>query len=223
MRQYAVCLGMLQDGEVVLGVLGCPNLPQGPVSDEDGRSGAAARAVGQSHVGCLFSALRNHGAYVAPLWDEREEAAVRIHVSDLSDASAARFMESVDSRHSSHDTSAAMARELGVVLPPLRMDSQVKYGLLSRGCGSIFMRFPPPSYREKIWDHAAGFVIVEEAGGRVTDAGGTRLDFSRGRYLQLDRGIIAAPPVLHEQLLRAAAKVAPPAAAAAATAAPVGL
>lgn len=27
-RQYSVCLGMLQDGEVELGVLGCPNLPQ---------------------------------------------------------------------------------------------------------------------------------------------------------------------------------------------------
>lgn len=39
-RQYAVCLGMLQDGEVVLGALGCPNLPQGPVQDEDGGAGA---------------------------------------------------------------------------------------------------------------------------------------------------------------------------------------
>jgi 3'-phosphoadenosine 5'-phosphosulfate (PAPS) 3'-phosphatase len=28
MRQYAVCLGMLVEGEVVLGVLGTPNLPQ---------------------------------------------------------------------------------------------------------------------------------------------------------------------------------------------------
>lgn len=31
MRQYSVCLGMLNDGEVHLGILGCPNLPQ--VSD----------------------------------------------------------------------------------------------------------------------------------------------------------------------------------------------
>lgn len=29
------------------------------------------------------------------------------------------------------------------------------------------MRFPPANYREKIWDHCAGFVIVEEAGGKV--------------------------------------------------------
>lgn len=39
MRQYAVCLGMLQDGEVALGVLGCPNLPQGAVQDDDGGAG----------------------------------------------------------------------------------------------------------------------------------------------------------------------------------------
>lgn len=67
------------------------------------------------------------------------------------------------------------------------------------------MRFPPASYREKIWDHCAGFVIVEEAGGRVTDAAGRRLDFSKGRYLELDRGIIAAPAALHERLLAAVA------------------
>jgi 3'(2'), 5'-bisphosphate nucleotidase/inositol polyphosphate 1-phosphatase len=29
-----------QDGEVVLGVLGCPNLPQGAVGDDDGGAGA---------------------------------------------------------------------------------------------------------------------------------------------------------------------------------------
>jgi 3'(2'), 5'-bisphosphate nucleotidase/inositol polyphosphate 1-phosphatase len=68
------------------------------------------------------------------------------------------------------------AEELGVVLPPLRMDSQVKYGLLSRGDASIFMRFPPSTYREKIWDHCAGFVIVEEAGGKVCVIGGNETD-----------------------------------------------
>ncbi|CAF2129800.1 hypothetical protein IGI04_035483 [Brassica rapa subsp. trilocularis] len=56
----------------------------------------------------------------------------------------------------------------------------------------VFIKFAQSSYKEKIWDHAAGVVIVEEAGGVVTDAGGRKLDFSKGVYLEgLDRGIIA--------------------------------
>ncbi|KAG2495621.1 hypothetical protein HYH03_006221 [Edaphochlamys debaryana] len=212
MRQYAVCLGMLQQGEVVLGVLGCPNLPQGDVEDDAGGAGAASRS-GDEDVGALFWAHRGAGAYAEPLCPQQGDPAgsapQRIHVVDLADSSQARFMESMESRHSSHGTASAMAKELGIVRPSLRMDSQVKYGLLSRGVASIFMRFPPRTYKEKIWDHAAGFVIVEEAGGKVTDAGGVRLDFSKGRFLDLGpfNGIIAAPPKLHAQLVAAAARV----------------
>lgn len=48
---------------------------------------------------------------------------------------------------------------------------------------------------------------MEEAGGKVTDGSGRRLDFSHGRYLTLDKGIIAAPPNIHAQLVRAVEKV----------------
>lgn len=30
------------------------------------------------------------------------------------------------------------------------------------------MRFPPKDYKENIWDHCAGSVIVEAAGGKVS-------------------------------------------------------
>lgn len=65
------------------------------------------------------------------------------------------------------------------------------------------MRFPPPSYREKIWDHCAGSIIVAEAGGCMTDAGGVPLNFAEGRYLNLDRGIVAAAPEAHARILGA--------------------
>ncbi len=66
----------------------------------------------------------------------------------------------------------------------LRMDSQVKYGLLARGdAARVFMRFPSASYREKIWDHAAGLVVVEEAGGKV--GGGAREEGGEGMALSL--------------------------------------
>lgn len=207
LRQYSVCLGMLQDGEVALGVLGCPNLRLDAVQDEDGLEGASSMA-NEAGVGTMFLAHRNLGAYQCPLWEPTETAILhRIHVDDSLAPSSARYMESVESRHSSHGVSGAVASKMGLNPNPLRIDSQVKYGVLSRGAASIFMRFPPATYKEKIWDHAAGFVIVEEAGGKVTDARGRRLDFSKGRYLEIQGGIIAGPPSLHDSLVRTIAQV----------------
>ena len=54
-------------------------------------------------------------------------------------------------------------------------------GALARGDACLFLRFPAADYREKIWDHAAGAVIVTEGGGRITDGSGAPLDFARGR------------------------------------------
>ena len=126
----------------------------------------------------------------------------QIHAADVPDSADAVFMESYESRHSSHTVSRGIADELGFRQPPLRMDSQCKYGLLARGDGHLFLRFPPSSYREKIWDHAAGTVVYEEAGGVVSDASGAPLDYSQGRYFEtLDRGIIAATPALHKRLV----------------------
>lgn len=51
-------------------------------------------------------------------------------------------------------------QKLGVKAPPVRIDSQAKYGALSRGDGAIYLRFPRKGYREKIWDHAAGSIVV---------------------------------------------------------------
>lgn len=49
------------------------------------------------------------------------------------------------------------------------------------------------------WDVAAGSLIVEEAGGRVTDRRGAELAFNRP-VPQLD-GIVAAGPPLHDDIL----------------------
>ncbi|GMH40691.1 hypothetical protein BSKO_08595 [Bryopsis sp. KO-2023] len=201
MRQYAVCLGLIKNGEVVQGVLGCPNLPRARIRVVDGESGAAAQTL-KDDVGCLFSAVKGQGAKTGLLWDDQLPTE-EISVENLSDMGEVQFMESFDSRHSNHGITAAVADKLGMTLPALRMDSQVKYGALSRGDATLFMRFPPADYREKIWDHCAGTIIVTEAGGKITDASGNPLDFSKGRWLDFDRGIIAAPPEVHQKVLEA--------------------
>ena len=52
--------------QVVVGVLGCPNLPLEPITDADGAAGAAER-VRTAGVGALFYATRSGGAFVGPL------------------------------------------------------------------------------------------------------------------------------------------------------------
>ena len=48
-EQYAVCLSLIVDSIVQVGVIGCPNLPVNPESPEQG-------------TGCIFVAVRGQGA-----------------------------------------------------------------------------------------------------------------------------------------------------------------
>ena len=187
-EQYAIALGLIERGRVILGVLGCPNL----AADDGGDGG-----------GVLMTAMRGRGASLYRL-DAPAVAPVAVHVSEVSDVSQARFCESVESGHSDQDASAAIARTLGIDTEPYRIDSQCKYAAVARGDASIYLRLPTRAdYREKIWDHAAGAVIVEEAGGTVTDVHGNALDFSRGRALENNQGIIATNGRFHAQVVDA--------------------
>lgn len=72
------------------------------------------------------------------------------------------------------------------------MDSQCKYGLIARGDAEIYLRFQLNSnYQENIWDHAGGYLLVTESGGVVHDSQGRPLDFTRGRKLLENKGVIA--------------------------------
>lgn len=57
--------------------------------------------------GCLFSARRGHGAWAQALWDPAAPQQ-RITVDDSLTAAESRFMESYESRHSSHSVTAAV-------------------------------------------------------------------------------------------------------------------
>jgi 3'(2'), 5'-bisphosphate nucleotidase len=55
-------------------------------------------------------------------------------------------------------------------------------------------------------DHAAGQLLVELAGGKVTDMYGSPLDFGKGRALQ-SKGVIASEKHAHGRVIEAAKKV----------------
>lgn len=191
-EQYAVALALIVDGQVAVAALACPNLPP-------------AVGAGLASPGVVFTAVRGQGAFALALDDEGGEGARSpIKASAQDDPASARFCESVESGHSAHGDAAAIAGRLGIALPPVRMDSQAKYGVVARGEAEIYLRMPTRAdYREKIWDHAAGALIVEEAGGIATDIAGRPLEFCHGRELTANRGVIVSNGRLHEKVLDA--------------------
>jgi 3'(2'), 5'-bisphosphate nucleotidase len=185
-EQFAIALALIVKGEVQLGVLGCPNLK---LPENEFRHG------------CLLFAVKGRGA---KLWDIETGTSKTVGVSTLTDPGKMRFVESYVSSHSNLEMQLQIARILKLERDPIQMDSQVKYGVLATGNAEIYIRIPhpkTPDYREKIWDHAAGTIIVEEAGGVVTDIFGKRLDFSAGKTLKDNRGIFASVPSIHDRIL----------------------
>ncbi|MBP7865137.1 MAG: 3'(2'),5'-bisphosphate nucleotidase [Acidobacteria bacterium] len=186
--QYAVALALLVHGEPVLGVLGCPNfpVPEGLPGD-------------MPQTGCLFAAVRGQGASVLSLEGSHETP---VRVSDRSDLHRAVLCESFEPSHMDGERTGRIAHRLGLAAPPLRMDSQCKYAAVAGGQADIYLRIPPrDGFRENAWDHAAGWVVITEAGGTVTDLRGEPLDFSRGPTLDANFGILATNGRLHASLL----------------------
>src|SRR5690606_9137465 len=105
---------------------------------------------------------------------------------------------------------AQISDYLGITRPPCRLDSQAKYAVVARGEADIYLRLPTRrGYREKIWDHAGGVLVVEEAGGRVTDLFGKPLDFRLGHELSDNRGVLVTNGLIHDEVLAAIANFPP--------------
>jgi len=184
--QYAIALALIENGRPILGILGCPHLEM------------ALAAGGDSRRGWIFAAGDGE-PFAKSVADQVKQP---IRVSGVTDTAGIRLCESFESGHSSHGTSAIIAKELGVHLDPLRMDSQAKYAGVAAGMADTYLRLPTrKEYREKIWDHAAGVYILEKAGGKVSDVLGQDLDFSQGRTLANNRGVIAATAGVHAEVV----------------------
>ena len=188
--QYAVALAYIRDGVVRVGALGCPEL-------------ADASRVDRGGVGSLLVARRGNGTWAGSL-DDIDADWRELNVSDRAKAADARLLCSVEKAHTDTGGIGKLVKALEITADPVPMDSQAKYAVLAAGVGDVNLRLISPSrpdYREKIWDQAAGSIVVEEAGGRVSDLDGKPLDFSHGRTLATNRGVLATNGRLHEKVL----------------------
>lgn len=189
--QYVVALALVLDGQVAMGALGCPHLGDGYRPDPDGTGSLVVAAHGE---GAWVTSLGGHGEFE------------RLRASKREDPTQARLLRSFESGHTNVDQVEAFAQTLSLKAEARRMDSQAKYALLASGKADLMLRLLSPSrpdYCEKIWDQAAGALILEEAGGKVTDLDGKPLDFTTGRTLDRNRGVLASNGKLHTAALQA--------------------
>ncbi|MEL6381600.1 MAG: 3'(2'),5'-bisphosphate nucleotidase [Cyanobacteria bacterium J06626_18] len=184
--QYAIALALIEDGDLKVGILGCPAL-----------------SFGDGEPGLLFTAVRGEGTKMRSLTGGE---AKQVKVVQPGDAERLRFVESVEASHGNQEQQQAVAQAAGISQPSVRMDSQAKYGAVAAGEAALYLRLPSPKYpdyREKIWDHAAGAIVVEEAGGRVTDMHGKPLDFYSAAKMMDNRGVVVSNGVIHDSTLSA--------------------
>jgi 3'(2'), 5'-bisphosphate nucleotidase len=121
-------------------------------------------------------------------------------------ASDSRGLRSVEGAHTDEAWLGRLLTALQVERPLERMDSQAKALVVAAGQADWIFRLVPASnraHREWIWDQAAGSLVVEEAGGRVTDLEGGRLDFGAGRRLERNLGALTTNGLLHDAALAA--------------------
>ena len=192
-QHYAIALGRIENGEVVAGVMGCPNLSTDqafPLDQNDTQ-------------GVIYAASKGAGA-----WEFADcnptSSPMRILAQQYEASRPLRFCESTEKGHSDRSASGRIIDAIGTKGEPARLDSQCKYSIVARGQADGYLRLPTSkTYVEKIWDHAAGVSIATEAGAIVSDVSGKPLDFTHGARLEKNRGVICATNGLHQRIIAA--------------------
>lgn len=189
--QYAVALGLVENGEVTVAVVACPEF----------------KIPGRHEHGWILFAQIGKGAFAVPLNEDSEPIA--IHVGSNQPGDSLIMCESLN--HSPHGTSGQVAAALGIVEQNIsKMDSQAKYAAVACGIADMYLRLPTSaSYREAVWDHAAGVLIITEAGGTVSDIDGQPLvwtdsrDWDGNHRFAQGRGVVVTNGQVHVAVLNA--------------------
>lgn len=189
-RQFAVCLARIDNGRCTLAALACPNLSP---STADSIDTPAPRGGGT-----LFAATTDSPVLAAPM--TTPGAIAPLPPRSAADVANPLITFSVDpstTRSRNFDTLAAILG--GATRIPA--DSQAKYAMVARGQADAYFR-PPRGSDEKVWDHAAGCLLLERAGCTVTNLQGLPIEWPR-TALPPQSGILGAPPALHARILAA--------------------
>ena len=148
----------------------------------------------QPVLGVTFKPLKNELAFAvaghgASLIDSRGEAP--LHVSDS---------ETIHAIVSRSRRSEELEIFLAAVAPAQvsQMGGSLKTIEVARGRANLFLC--PPSSTMHLWDLCAPSVILAEAGGRLTDVYGLRIDYAQ-RETANQSGVVAASRAIHDSVI----------------------
>ena len=199
-EQYAVALALIEDGEVVLAVMGCPNLPL------EGEPGAA---ITGGSVGCLLRGRAGRGAQMLRCGMRTPDARWPIHRSGRADIGSARPLRRVGRSGALRPVGVCAASARPWASPPNRCGWTARpstpWSLAAMPRSTCACRVATTARTSGTTRRA--HLIVTEAGGRVSDVEGRPLDFTTGTRMTANRGIVAAAAPIHGEVVAAVRSV----------------
>lgn len=210
---YVVGLALVVEGQIVLGVMGCPNWHEdcydnsiiGVPENSSSRSGI----IMVSHVGC--------GTWKKRLSDiltiESPHTWTRCFVDSCQMVQGARFTIPESQKWKSLPLSGLFDAktdpenigEGNILLLSACCGSLCKYLMVASGRASVYIQGKKATSIIKVWDHAVGIICVYEAGGKVTDWEGSSLDFAADqterRLIFPSGGVLVTNGSLHSKII----------------------
>lgn len=136
----------------------------------------------------LYYASKNEGAFVV----KNSGEAVRLQVSDIADF---KKMTMVSSRNHHSKYLKKVSESIGLEKEIQRGSVGLKVGMIAERQADIYIHTSP---RTKFWDTCAPQIILEEAGGKMTDIFGEKIRYDL-RDVQNHNGVLASNGAAHEK------------------------
>ncbi|XP_073280462.1 putative 3'(2'),5'-bisphosphate nucleotidase, mitochondrial isoform X2 [Primulina huaijiensis] len=175
---YVVGLALVFNGEIVLGVMGCPNWEDEQLdrfsSEVLGDKNPMSRSgiIMISHVGC--GTWRKRFRDSQSCYTNMEDNWTRCFVDRFHQVHEARFCISDSQQWESYPLSAKFTAtnnadcvgENQIFLLPTCCGSLCKYLMVASGRASVFILRARTRREIMVWDHAVGVICIHEAGGK---------------------------------------------------------
>lgn len=138
----------------------------------------------------LYYASKAGGAFVI----EGDKLPRRIHVSELTDFTK---MNIAVSRNHRSPKMSEISKEFRFSREIQRGSVGIKVGLIAEQIADLYIHLSP---RTKFWDTCAPQIILEEAGGKLTDLFGEKLRYDL-KDVQNHNGIISSNGASHDKII----------------------